>query len=87
LFEPALSNVIEEIFEDSVRSVEDNLILFYIKDQDFALLLFKSFYPLGDIDKVKLPHSCYYLQNQDTINMLKTQLRDDEKLCLMHFSS
>ena len=87
LFEPALANVIEEIFEDSVRSIEDNLILFYLKDQDYALLLFKSFYPLDDIDKVKLPHFCYYLQNQDTINMLKKQFRDDEGLCLMHCSN
>ena len=87
LFEPALARVIEEIFEDSVKSLEDNLILFYLKDEESALLLFKSFYPLSQIDQVRLPHFCYHIKNQDTIKMLKKQFEKDEGLCIMHCSN
>lgn len=87
LFEPALAHVIEDIFGESVKSVQDNLILFYLRGEESALLLFKSFYPLADFDEVKLPHFCYYLKNQDTINLLNKQFEKNEGLCLMHCSN
>jgi len=87
LSEPTLANVIENIFEDSVINIDDSLILFYIKGEDNALLLFKSFYPLSDFEEVKLPHFCYYLTNKETINMLNKNFKEDEELCLMHCST
>jgi len=87
LFEPMLSRIIEEIFESSVNDIEDSLILFYLRESEEALILFKSFYPLSMIDEVRLPHFCYRIKNQKTINKLKKQFEENEGLCIMHCSN
>ena len=87
LFEPMLSRIIEEMFESSVNDIEDSLILFYLRGSEEALILFKSFYPLSMIDQVRLPHFCYRIKNQKTINKLKKQFEENEGLCIMHCSN
>ena len=87
LFEPALSLVIEELFQNSIKRLDDDLILFYIKDQDSALILFKSFYPLSQTDEVRLPHFCYHIKNSSTIEHLKKMFQDEETMCLMYCSN
>lgn len=87
LFEPALSLVLEELFQNSIKRLDDDLILFYIKEKDTALILFKSFYPLSQIDEVRLPHFCYHIKNNKTINYLKKLFKEDETLCLMYCSN
>ena len=87
LFEPALSLVIEELFQNSIKRLDDDLILFYIKDQDTALILFKSFYPLSQTDEVRLPHFCYHIKNSSTIEQLKKMFQDNETMCLMYCSN
>lgn len=87
LFEPALSLVIEELFENSIKRLDDDLILFYIKEQDTALILFKSFYPLSQTNEIRLPHFCYYIKNSNTINHLKKLFKEGETLCLIYCSN
>ena len=87
LFEPALSLVIEELFENSIKRLDDDLMLFYIKDQDTALILFKSFYPLSYTNEVKLPHFCYRIKNNHTIDQLKKLFQQGETMCLMYCSN
>lgn len=87
IFEPTLAIVIEDIFKSSLNEIEDSLILFYFRETEEALLLFKSFHPLSEIDEVRLPHFCYYIKNKETIKSLNKQFRDDEKLCIMHCSN
>lgn len=87
IFEPTLAFVIEDIFKSSLDEIEDSLILFYFRETEDALLLFKSFHPLSEIDEVRLPHFCYYIKNKETIKSLNKQFRDDEKLCIMHCSN
>ena len=87
LFESGLSLVIEKIFESSVHDIEDSLILFYLRYSEEALILFKSFYPLSEIDEVRLPHFCYRIKNQETVNKLKKQFEENEDLCIMHCSN
>lgn len=87
LFEPTLAIVIEEIFESSIKRLDDDLILFYIKGQDSALLLFKSFYPLSSLEDVRLPHFCYYINNSKTIDKIKNLFQKEETLCLMYCSN
>ena len=76
--EPSLSVVIpffneletiEEIFNDSISSYQENIILFYKRGEEKLLLLFKSFYPLSFTDKISLPHFCLYLSDKKTINL------------------
>jgi len=87
LFEPELSVVLEELFQNSIKKLDDDLILFYIKEEDTALILFKSFYPLSQIDEVRLPHFCYQIKNSKTIDYLKSIFQDEETLCLMYCSN
>jgi hypothetical protein len=87
LFEYGLSYVIEKIFESSVYDIGDSLILFYLRYSVEALILFKSFYPLSEIDEVRLPHFCYRIKNQETVNKLKKQFEKNEELCIMHCSN
>ena len=84
LFEPALAVVIEDTFKSSLNDIEDSLLLFYFRDSNEALLLFKSFHPLSEIEEVRLPHFCYYIKNQETIQSLNKQFREDERLCIIH---
>tara|TARA_E500000178_G_C17003519_1_gene746924 strand:+ start:857 stop:1330 length:474 start_codon:yes stop_codon:yes gene_type:complete len=87
IFEPTLAFVIEDIFKSSLDEIEDSLILFYFRETEDALLLFKSFHPLSEIEEVRLPHFCYYIKNKETIKSLNKQFRDGEKLCIMHCSN
>lgn len=87
LFEPTLAYVIEQTFESSIVDIEDSLILFYLRDSEEALILFKSFYPLNEIEEVRLPHFCYYIKNKNTIKSLNKKFEDQEGLCIMHCSS
>ena len=84
LFEPALAIVIEDTFKSSLNDIEDSLLLFYFRDSNEALLLFKSFHPLSEIEEVRLPHFCYYIKNQETIKSLNEKFREDERLCIIH---
>lgn len=87
IFEPELAMVIEKLFESSIRDLDDDLLLFYLKGENSALVLFKSYYPLDFIDKIKLPHFCYYITNQDTIKSLENKFQNEESLCMMSCSN
>ena len=87
LFEPELAMVIEEIFETNLKKLDDDLILFYIKSENTALLLFKTYYPLSLSNKIRLPNFCYYINNQETIDFLESKFQNEENLCIMSCSN
>lgn len=87
LFEPMLANVLEDLFECNLKNLNDELILIYLKDEDSALILFKSYFPLSDMEGINLPHFCYYLKNTETIKQLNNMFKKNEHLCLMSCSS
>lgn len=87
LFEPDLAIVLEKLFESSIKDMDDDLLLFYIKGEKSALVLFKSYYPLDYFDKIKLPHFCYYINNKETVDSLENRFQDNETLCMMSCSS
>ena len=87
LFEPTLSQVFEDLFHDNVKIIEDDGIVIYIKDQDNALVLFKSFFPLSEINEIRLPHFCYYIKNNTFINNLKRDFKDEESICIISCSN
>lgn len=84
LFEPIFAKVLQTLFEDSVRSYNDDMILFYFKNSDQALILYKSFFELQKIPEIRLPHYCYYIKNTDTIKVLNKQFKDNENLCMIN---
>lgn len=86
LFEPVFATFLQTLFEDSVRNYNDDMILFYFRDKEEALILYKSFSELKNIHEVRLPHYCYYIRNAETIKELNKQFKDDENLCMMNCS-
>jgi len=86
LFEPVFATFLQTLFEDSVRTFNDDMLLFYLKDKDEALILYKSFSELKDIPEIRLPHYCYYIRNIDTIKELNKQFRYNENLCMINCS-
>jgi len=86
LFEPIFATFLQTLFEDSVKTFYDDMLLFYIRDTDEALILYKSFSELKNIPEIRLPHYCYYIKNPETIQMLNKQFKDNETLCLINCS-
>ena len=84
--ENELSNFLEEIFTENISSSTDDLIIFYKKGEEKLLILFKSFYPLIDVDKISLPHFCLYLTNKESINNLNKMFEEDENLICINCS-
>jgi len=87
LFEPELAIIIEQVFESNLKDLDDDLILFYLRKEKSALLLFKTYYPLSLTDEVKLPYFCYYIQNVKTLETLESRFEEEENLCIMSCSS
>jgi len=81
--EPEFSTHIEETFNDSISSYQENIILFYKRGEEKLLILFKSFYPLSFTDKISLPHFCLYLSDKKTINFLEKMMDPEEDLLSM----
>lgn len=80
---PELSHFLEDNFDDHLKNINDDLLIFYKKNESKALLLLKSFYPLFDCEKISLPHFCVYSENEKTIKILNNLLKDNENfLCI-----
>ena len=86
LFEPVFATFLQTLFEDSVRTYNDDMLLFYLRDSDEALILYKSFSELANIPEIRLPHYCYYIKNTETIKELNKQFKEDENLCMINCS-
>ena len=83
LKEPELSQYLEDTFNTNLSTIDEDLILFYIKDESKLLILFKSFYPLDFVEKISLPHFCLYLDNKKTLDTLNGMFDKDENfLCI-----
>lgn len=80
-----LSVFLEDTFDKHLKNIEDDFLLFYKKDEDKILILFKSFFPLDYTEKVSLPYYCFYIDNKDTIESLNKLLNENENenfLCI-----
>jgi hypothetical protein len=55
LFENELSQELEKLFNMHIECIEDDLLLFYIRNENKILLMYKSYIPLLDTEEVRLP--------------------------------
>lgn len=85
LFENTFSLLLEEIFVRHNSSLNDELLLFYIKDTDTILLLYKSYYPLKN-NKIQLPFRSYYLKSNTLTNKINSFFETNENICVMVYS-
>lgn len=86
LFENTLSVELEQLFNLHINCMEDDLLLFYIKDENKLLLMYKSFEPLEDSDEVRLPFWEYIVEHPKIKEKFTNVFESDKNLCIMAYS-
>jgi hypothetical protein len=89
--EHKLSVLLENLFKYHYEMIYDDLLLFYIKDSNQILILFKSYEPLLDYEEIKLPYWDYIISidNKSKFNfpiLFSDLFKKNENLCIMGFS-
>ena len=82
-----LGMVMEDLFKYHMSSKDDDLILFYIKGSNKALLKLKSYGPLA-YDKNKImPFWNIYIKQKDFIDSISKYIEDapEKSLCILCF--
>ena len=86
LFENTLSLLLEHLLSHHNCSIYDDLLLFYIKDEENVLLLYKSYYPLSKNNKIQLPYRSFLLESYLLSKQINTFFEEDENICVMAYS-
>ncbi len=86
LFENELSQELEKLFNMHIECIEDDLLLFYIKNENKILLMYKSYIPLLDAEEVRLPFWEYKLEHPGIKEKFDEVFENDDNLCIMGYS-
>jgi len=86
LFENELSIILEELFNLHIECMEDDLLLFYIRDQHKLLLMYKSFMPLEESEEVRLPFWEYVIEHPNIKSKFEQVFESNNNLCIMGYS-
>ncbi len=86
LFESNLSLKLENLFNSHIDSVDDDLLLFYLRNENKILLMFKSYVPLQVSDEVRLPYWEYVLEHPKIKEKFDAVFTDKDTLCIMGYS-
>ena len=86
LFENDLAIVLETLFESHINCMDDDLILFYIRNENKILLMYKSYVPLMDSNEPRLPFWEYIIEHPKIKNKFDEVFKPDDNLCIIGFS-
>lgn len=86
LFENELAQELELLFNIHLNCMEDDLLLFYLKDEKKILLMFKSFKPLLDSEDVRLPFWEYIVEHPKIKEKFDKVFDSIDNICIMGFS-
>jgi hypothetical protein len=86
LFENELSQELEKLFNMHIECIEDDLLLFYIKNENKILLMYKSYIPLLDAEEVRLPFWEYKLEHPGIKKKFDEVFENEDNLCIMGYS-
>ena len=78
--------ILEKIFNNHIYKSNDNLILFYKKNTNKVLLLYKSYKPLILKTEIGLPFWHYYLESKNITKTLNLLFKEDEDILIMIYS-
>lgn len=78
--------ILEKIFNNHIYKSNDNLILFYKKNTDKVLLLYKSYQPLILKTEIGLPFWHYYLESKNITKTLNLLFKENENILIMIYS-
>ena len=88
LCEDELALLLETIFNKHLDSINDNLLLFYIKNENRILIMLKSYLPLlnnMEDDFIGLPYWNCIIDNDIINNKINNLLMNNENLCILSF--
>lgn len=85
-FENIFGIILEEVFKNQINNIDDDLLLFYLKGKKKVLLLYKSYIPLLNSDKIMLPFWEYYLESKKLCDQINNLFKDEENICVMTYT-
>ena len=77
--------MIEDFFKNFICSIKDELLIFFIKGQDKILAIYKSYYPLLNDEKIRLPYWVYNIEAKKICESLEKQFKEDETICILTY--
>lgn len=86
LFENELSVDLEDLFNLHINCMEDDLLLFYIKDENKILLMYKSYIPLINAIEPRLPFWEYIMEHPKIKEKFDELFEPNKNLCIIGFS-
>lgn len=86
IFENELSQELEKLFNLHIECIEDDLLLFYIRNENKILLMYKSYIPLLDSNDIRLPFWEYKLEHPGIKQKFEEVFESSNNLCIMGYS-
>lgn len=86
LFENDLSIELETLFDSHINCMDDDLLLFYIRNENKLLLMYKSYIPLLESSDSRLPFWEYIIEHPEIKKKFDEVFDPDDNLCIIGFS-
>ena len=85
--EDVLGILLEDLFKKQLDDIYDNMIIIYLKNNsnNDVLVFYKSFFPLLNDKKIKLPFWNYVLKSENFTNKLNKIFKKKENICLLSY--
>ena len=81
-----LSTSLESLFISQTFNYKDDILMFYKKDTNKILVLMKSFKPLLNEEKFRLPYWNYFIESNALIEYFNLIFKEDEDFCMLCYT-
>ena len=86
LFENELSIELETLYESRINCINDDLLIFYIRNENKILLMYKSYIPLLESNEPRLPFWEYIIEHPEIKRKFDEAFNLEDNLCIIGFS-
>lgn len=81
-----LSILLETLFISQTFNYKDDILMFYKKDSNKILVLMKSFKPLLNEEKFRLPYWNYFIESNALKDYFNSLFKGNEDFCMLCYS-
>jgi hypothetical protein len=86
LFENELSIELETLYESRINCINDDLLIFYIRNENKILLMYKSYIPLLESNEPRLPFWEYIIEHPEIKRKFDEAFNLEDNLCIIGYS-
>ena len=86
LFENELSIELETLYESRINCINDDLLIFYIRNENKILLMYKSYIPLLESNEPRLPFWEYIIEHPEIKRKFDEAFNLENNLCIIGYS-